>query len=591
MSDPGTMRAARWASRIVPAALLLVVGLSLFPVSGSDDKYITYWSARSLATTGHIVNYNGDYVEQSSSLTQVVMLAAVARLVPLPMPAIGWLVSVLFGMLTIPLAQRLAAKIRPDLAVPAGLVAGSAVSLVYWTFGGLETPIAAFGGMALVLAGLGVLRDGWTTRRVSLAALITLLFVGLRPENVFVASALWCGLLLLLVARLVTARQSDRTVHGTLARRALVLLALSVSSFAMLALFRWWYFGDIVPQPVRAKVGSLSLSIMARGFRYWFTEPWARWDLALWPLAIIGAVLAGWRSLRERAIDLPRATVALFFAAQIGFVTFGGGDWMEAGRFLAPIVPAASVLAVVVLFELRARILRHALLAAVVGVQLCACGRLAWQVSPSGPIWATPQSVPGDAGLPVTWFDSRNRMHVHLMPATAALIRTLSEIPATPEHPVTVMSGQMGFMPYYVAQAFFGRVRFIDLGGLCTRDVTTLAETAHWRTTQTGIGFRYFDYFNQMDSPRLSAPWIPTDILVDYDLAGGPDASRVERAAAHGYSIVFRQSGFPSNGSAVFPGLTGWRDAFVAVRHELAETAGVQPAQFSFRRPGSAPDK
>ena len=87
-------------ARLGPVVTLFTVGILLFPVSGTDDKYITYWSAHALANLGEMVNYNGERVEQSSSLTHVLLLAALAKLVPLSMSGIGWVVSVAFGLAT-----------------------------------------------------------------------------------------------------------------------------------------------------------------------------------------------------------------------------------------------------------------------------------------------------------------------------------------------------------------------------------------------------------------------------------------------------------------------------------------------------------
>src|SRR5947207_953721 len=81
-----------------PAGLLVLLGGLLFSSSGRDDCYITYWSAHALVSTGEIVNYSGERVEQSSSLAHVLGLAASARLIPLPLPTIGPMVSILFGV-------------------------------------------------------------------------------------------------------------------------------------------------------------------------------------------------------------------------------------------------------------------------------------------------------------------------------------------------------------------------------------------------------------------------------------------------------------------------------------------------------------
>ena len=60
-------------ARALPALAFLATGALLFPSSGRDDVYITYGPALALAETGSISNWNGEAVEQSSSLLDVVL--------------------------------------------------------------------------------------------------------------------------------------------------------------------------------------------------------------------------------------------------------------------------------------------------------------------------------------------------------------------------------------------------------------------------------------------------------------------------------------------------------------------------------------
>jgi hypothetical protein len=66
---------AIWWVSTGAALVLVVVGLTLFPASGRDDIYITYWAAHTLSEYGQILNYEGLRVEQSSSLLHVLLLS------------------------------------------------------------------------------------------------------------------------------------------------------------------------------------------------------------------------------------------------------------------------------------------------------------------------------------------------------------------------------------------------------------------------------------------------------------------------------------------------------------------------------------
>lgn len=111
----GASRAGRERLALL-AALALGLGLAicLWSQGGQDDKYISYWPARTLAEHGEIVNYNGARLEQSSSLSLVLLLAAAYRLTPCSMPMVGYLASLAGAALAAWLSARMARRIsRP----------------------------------------------------------------------------------------------------------------------------------------------------------------------------------------------------------------------------------------------------------------------------------------------------------------------------------------------------------------------------------------------------------------------------------------------------------------------------------------------
>jgi len=125
------------------ALLLVVLGLVLFPSSGRDDSYISFWSAHSLATDGRITNYNGEHVEQSSSLGFVAALALLRRVTGAGVPLLGALLSMLMGMLAVFGASMLAQSITPRAGPAAAWLAATCPPLVYWTMSGMEMAAAA----------------------------------------------------------------------------------------------------------------------------------------------------------------------------------------------------------------------------------------------------------------------------------------------------------------------------------------------------------------------------------------------------------------------------------------------------------------
>ena len=122
--DPGSARPRRRGFENLDLLAATVLGLALaiclWGQGGQDDKYITYWPARTLAEHGEILNYNGIRLEQSSPLSLVLLLAAAYKATPFSMPMVGYLVSLtgaaLTGLVAIRLARRMGLGARGGVA-------------------------------------------------------------------------------------------------------------------------------------------------------------------------------------------------------------------------------------------------------------------------------------------------------------------------------------------------------------------------------------------------------------------------------------------------------------------------------------------
>src|SRR5688572_11881063 len=99
-SSTGSARASPRGPAFLAVTVFLALGVLFFPAAGWDDAYISYWAAHALADLGRIVNVNGDYVEQSSSLGLVLLIALIRRLTAIDASIIGRLASIAFGAAT-----------------------------------------------------------------------------------------------------------------------------------------------------------------------------------------------------------------------------------------------------------------------------------------------------------------------------------------------------------------------------------------------------------------------------------------------------------------------------------------------------------
>jgi hypothetical protein len=529
--------------KIYPAVIAIAIGFILFSSTGRDDSHITYWAAHTLSTRGEILNYNGDRVEQSSSLAHVALLAALTKILPLHLPTIGPLVSIASGGLAIVLTQSLAAAVDPRISLLAGLLTGFSASLMYWSFGGLETTLTASLGVALLLVYIRCLNDRKHRHATWQACSIVFLYLLVRPESMVVLASVLLGGVALLGCRIALFKPDDADQGRDALWFLLRMLAIAVAMSGCIVMLRLAYFGSGFPQPVAAKAAGLTRTALRDGATYLARQIYSGYGVALWLLATSGMALALYRALVAPRFSAPATLVALFAFACTAFTVLAGGDWMEGGRFLVPMVPMISILALLCLQRATHRFWAMAgllLLCLQIGGTLA----LASNGSTGGPLWTTARR-PQAADSSVSWFDTANGVHrnyLGLLPHVEEIVR---RIPRRDGGAVTFMSCQMGTMPYYLALAPVGRLRFIDMCALVTRDFTACPVTTWLPKNRYGLRLSlefFFQYRQQLlDRCHIDSP----DMIFEFDRmlssSGGRKELLTDFLKRNGYSIAYQQ--------------------------------------------------
>jgi arabinofuranosyltransferase len=267
-----------------------------------DDAYIEYRYATNFAR-GHGLTFNvGDApVEGFTSFLWTLALSGAAWL-HLPLLALCKLASVaaLVGIIATT-AQWV--KLRGGDAAAAQLarwLVATNASLLVWAQSGMEPVVTAF----VVLLAFHRLEQ----RRHGAAMLLLAVAAGLRPE---------CHLVLLLGA-LVTLR-----------RRAWLPVLMALALVAAMHLWRWRYFGSVVPNTALVKAGALQWLIGLR----------ALGELAITSLAALTILLSLVAVARRRDdVGLACAAALVLFAAYLVRI---GRDEMFLVRLYLPVWPLA----------------------------------------------------------------------------------------------------------------------------------------------------------------------------------------------------------------------------------------------------------
>jgi hypothetical protein len=563
-------RAADHADIVVAALLCSALAVILWSQGGQDDCYITYWAARALAEHGQILNYNGLRLEQSSSLSMVLVLALVYRLTPLSMPTVAYCVSLGAGVATMLLAVRVGR--RMGLGSRAGLVAalGTFGCFSYWATSGMETALTTAAALWFIDECTRATEEykRWHWLRFGAAAF---LFAAARPET----PLLLVGLALLsLVLAVVSPRSGAQSAWPAL-RLPLGRAAVAMGVVGLLFGFRKLYFHAWWPNPALMKVGGFNAE---DGARY-------LWDVGLafgaFPLLLFLAGLAVLVMRRVRGAGNATAElVASLGLAQLTFLVSSGGDWMAGARFLALIVPSLVLTGFLALEQFAPAASGRAGLAA-----LYAAANLVFavQVLHQGAVEGQPLWTMGgvfsrfDARVKNRYFsrvEVLNKMHrrdavtlSELLPVADALVAHVKT------RPINVMTGQAGMTAYHLASRHFGKVNILDLWSLTDRQILDClprgtVSAGRWGTF---IGPDRPLREHEQITQRCGLP-LP-DIFYNAVL----DDYLLPLFAQLDYVVVYHQVGRIKNseGQKFFPA-NEEADGYVAVRRELALAAGLR---------------
>jgi len=316
------------------ALLVLVLGVALFNLivirssnTAPDDAYISLRYARNLAHgEGFRFNPGGERVEGFSSPLHVLTMAVLIKggLDPL---RVSQLTSLAAAFLTI-LAVTWWGHRKWGLlwGTLGGLAVGLHPGLSTWARGGLETT-----GFALLIA---LVLIAAAEGRWRLAAIPAGLLAITRPEGVLY----W--LPLVAFAALMIRRQ------GRPWRDLLPPVAISLALSLPWLLFRWAYFGDLLPNTYYAKMDGVRSAQIERGLSYLSDFAGSSEVHAPLGLIFLAALVAIVRARRgsESVVWWP-LLAAGFMTCTVVFVLSAGGDWMSHHRFLIPAVPMVMILA------------------------------------------------------------------------------------------------------------------------------------------------------------------------------------------------------------------------------------------------------
>lgn len=311
-----------------------------------DDSFISFRYADNFASGNGLVFNIGERVEGYTNFLWTVLVAGMMAMGGEPIVATS-AVNMVLGFGIVALTMRLAHHLIAGHASGGGegiiqsgivlvatvLLAVSSPFLLYSVRGsGMETALFT----ALILATLLALAG----RAWVVAGLLTALTMMTRPDGIILAG---CGTLYALLAGEQGAggREQEIGDRGQGTGGMLWYVGVFGAFYLPYFLWRWSYYGYLLPNTFYVKVGS-TWSQVARGAGYLFDTS----NTYVLPYVAIAAGIVGvWARRNSPYTRWPLVGliggVAALFALYIVVV---GGDWMHGARFVVPIVPLLVLL-------------------------------------------------------------------------------------------------------------------------------------------------------------------------------------------------------------------------------------------------------
>ena len=293
-----------------------LTGIHSWDNGAVDDAHITFRYASQLLAGEGLVFNAGERVEGYTSLTWVLLLAAL-RAVGADYAASSRILGVLFGLGTIAITAQLSKQLATRLW--ACLALATALPAICHFSNGLETALMTM--LLTLFAALRLRAERSVNARVVEAAVAALL-TWTRPEGA--ACCAWWMVVELAIAR---GRRRLPWLH----------IALTITcAFLLQTGLRWLYYGDWIATSARAKLLPLTLTL-----------PHGLADFAAFGmytscggLLAIGALYAVARAATAHVIDARRVLqIAAFSLGVMLLLAASGGDSYGLWRFYVPILP------------------------------------------------------------------------------------------------------------------------------------------------------------------------------------------------------------------------------------------------------------
>lgn len=298
-----------------------------------DDLYIYFRYVNNFVSGEGIVFNKGTHVEGFSSFSWFLILS-IFGLLKLPLEFFSKLTGIIFCLLNTFLVYKICERFKTGtLSLIACAMTILSLPFLLWSVSGFEIMFYTF----LLLSIFFRVTQPLLNESLSVTSLLIFLISLSRPE----------GILFSLTFIIIIFIQSESKVYS------FKIFSVYIILLALFLMFRFFYFGDLLPNTYYAKIGheitgSYEFQSYKNGFFYilFFFKDNPQF---LVPVILIPFV---YKNLKQNRFYL---FVIFIILIQFVFIIFSGGDWMIHYRFIVPVIPFLSIAAVITVREFFAK--------------------------------------------------------------------------------------------------------------------------------------------------------------------------------------------------------------------------------------------
>ncbi len=290
----------------------------------SDDAFISYRYVENLISGKGLVFNTGENVEGYSNFLWVMILSFLKFLGISPLWA-SKIISYIASLLLVILVYRTALATGLDNFTSGlcSLTVSFSTSIAYYSMSGLESVFYTFLLLTAVYLN-GTYEDKPVPKNLMALYGVLLAAALTRPE----------GILFLILSSIYHLLKKSIAKKGVALKIILKVQLLAGSIYCLFLIFRYFYYGKILPNTFYAKPIGTFVENGNNAFFSNFSNAFLSGSFLLVPLLLF---------LTRKKVIKRYVFPLLFCGGQIIFMIYAG-DWMAFGRFFLPILPIVIIL-------------------------------------------------------------------------------------------------------------------------------------------------------------------------------------------------------------------------------------------------------